>query len=147
MGLFDSVFGGYSQNTPLNAPEGFAGILLGAVACDGHIADEEVNGLWTILPRMRLYQNWGGPQFNSMMDKLIGVLKREGLETLLTKSSQALPAELRETAFAGACDLVLADGVVDAEEKKFLNDLVQRLGISGDKALTIVEVMIIKNRG
>ena len=82
-----------------------------------------------------------------MMDKLISVLKREGLESLLNKSAQALPAELRETAFAGACDLVLADGIVDPAEKEFLNNLMQRLQIVPDKALTIVEVMIIKNRG
>ena len=63
MGLFDQVFGGFNPNQPLNQQEGFAGILLGAVACDGHIADEEVQGLWTILPRMRLYQNWSGDAF------------------------------------------------------------------------------------
>jgi hypothetical protein len=147
MGLFDSVFGGLQQNVTLSPPEGFAGILLRAVACDGHIADEEVNGLWTILPRMKMFQSWGGPQYNAMTDKLIGILKREGLESLLNKSAAVLPQELRETAFANACDLVLADGVVDNSEKEFLNNLCQRLQVSGDKALTIVEVLIIKNRG
>jgi len=44
-------------------------------------------------------------------------------------------------------DLVLADGVVEDAEKEFLDDLQKILNISGDQALTIVEVMIIKNRG
>lgn len=147
MGLFDSVFGGLQQNVVLSPSEGFAGVLLGAIACDGHIADEEVSGLWTILPRMKLFQGWGGPQFNAMADKLIGILKREGLDSLLAKSTGVVPPELRETAFANACDLVLSDGVVDQSEKEFLNSLCQRLQVSGDKALTIVEVLIIKNRG
>ena len=48
MGIFDSLFGGMEGRTKLTAQEAFAGVLFGASACDGHIADEEMQSLvWT----------------------------------------------------------------------------------------------------
>lgn len=81
------------------------------------------------------------------MDRLLGILKREGPEALMNRAADALPPDLKDTAFANACDLVLADGSVEDEEKAFLDNLQKKLGISGDLALTIVEVMIVKNKG
>jgi tellurite resistance protein len=149
MGLFDDVFsgGGSSKGKSFGKAESFAAILLGAAASDGHIAEEEAQGLWTITGRMQLFSNWTADRFNNMMDKLIHVLKRDGLDTLLERAAEGLPEELRETAFANACDLVLADGVVEDEEKKFLSQLTRVLGISGDQALTIARVMVVKNKG
>jgi uncharacterized membrane protein YebE (DUF533 family) len=147
MGIFDSIFGGVGADQHFGPQEGFAGVLLCAAACDGHIGDEEVQSLMTTLARMRLYQNMTSQRFNSMMDRLLGLLKRSGPEKLSEKAVPAVPPELRETVFAGACDLVLADGVVEDAEKKFLNDLMHRLEISGDRALTIVDVMVVKNKG
>ena len=86
MGLFDNLFGGQKGGSSnLSKSEAFAGVLLSAVASDGHISDEEVRGLCTILGRMRLYDNWTGDKFNGMMNRLLGMLKREGPE----QSSQA----------------------------------------------------------
>jgi tellurite resistance protein len=147
MGLFDNMFGAEKSSKELSKQEAFAGILLCASACDGHIADEEAQGLWTITARMKLFENYTAEKFNGMMNRLVGGLKRQGVEKLMQRCSSALPQQLQETAFAAACDIVLADGVVEDEEKEFLQDLQRELGISGDQALTIVEVMIIKNKG
>lgn len=147
MDLFDEAFGSFAEQQPFGPREGFAGILLGASACDGHIADEEIRSLMTTLSRMRLYQHVPGNQFGSMMDRLLGVLKRGGPEKLLDVAAPAVPPELRETAFTNACDIVLADGIVEPDEKEFLNNLMARLEIAGDRALTIVRVMVVRNKG
>lgn len=147
MGLFDNAFAGFEQTQAFGPHEAFAGILLAASACDGHIADEEVQSLVACLTRMKLYQHVPPHKFNSMMDRLLGMLKRGGPEKIVTQAIPALPTELRETAFANACNIVLADGVVEDDEKEFVNSLMGQLGIPGDRALTIVQVMVIKNRG
>jgi uncharacterized tellurite resistance protein B-like protein len=147
MGLFDNLFGGQERNKELSKPEAFAGVLLGAVASDGHISGEEVQGLCTILGRMKLYDNWTGDKFNNMLNRMLGMLKREGLEPVLRRCAEVLPEPMHETVFANACDLVLADGVVEDAEKEFLDLLQKVLQISGDQAITIVEVMVMKNRG
>ena len=147
VGLFDSLFGGMEGSAKLTPQESFAGILLGASACDGHIADEEVQGLVTALLRMKMYQRFNEKQFNQTLNKVHGVLKKKGVEFLIDGCSETLPAELKETAFANACDIVLADGIVEPDEKAFIDRLQLKLGISNDTALTIVQVMVIKNKG
>ena len=146
MGLFDSIFGGH-EGKELSKADAFAGILLCAVASDGHISGEEAQGLFTILGRMKLYENWTDAKYNSMLNRLLGMIKRQGVEGVLRRCAETLPEQLHQTAFANAADLVLADGVVEDSEKQFLESLRGVLDIDGDQALTIVEIMVIKNRG
>ncbi|MCI0738609.1 MAG: tellurite resistance TerB family protein [Gemmataceae bacterium] len=146
MGLFDDTF---ESNKPreMTKHEAFAGVLLGASASDGHIADEEVRGLFTVLFRMKMYDNWTDDKMNNTINRLLGIIKREGVDALLNRCAKTLPEDLHQTAFANACDIILADGVVEDEEKEFINRLWKVLGISGDDAKTIAQVMVIKNRG
>lgn len=148
MSLFDDVLDDSSFAPEQFGPqEGFAGTLLAASACDGHIADEEVGTLVTTLTRMKMYQNVPPQRFNSMMDRLLGILKRGGPEKLIALAVPAVPPELRETAFTNACDIVLADGVVEADEKAFIDDLLIKLELDSQRAKTIVQVMVFKNQG
>ena len=147
MGLFDSFFGTQKESQEMAVQEAFAGVLLGAAAADGHIADEEAEGLWTILGRMKMFDSWTGQKFSHMMDRLVKILKKHDVDGLLDRCVPHLPAKLHETAFCNACDIVLADGTVESEEEEFLEKLQRKLNVSGDEALTIVEVMIIKNKG
>ncbi|MHC2068675.1 tellurite resistance TerB family protein [Bremerella sp. T1] len=148
MSLFDDVLDDSSFAPEQFGPqEGFAGTLLAASACDGHIADEEVGALVTTLGRMKMYQHVPPHKFNSMMDRLLGILKRGGPEKLIASAVPAIPPELRETVFANACDIVLADGVVEADEKEFIDDLMIKLEMDKTRAKTIVQVMVFKNQG
>ncbi len=147
MGLFDDVLSEATPSRSLSTPEAFAGVLLSAVASDGHISEEEAQGLNTITARMKLFNNVSPDKYGKMMDKLLGILKREGVDVLLERSSEALPSELRETAFANCANLALADGGIEDDEKKFLSKLQRHLQIDREEALTIFKVMVIKNKG
>jgi len=148
MSLFDDILDdGGSDPQDFGPHEGYAGVLLCASACDGHIADEEAQGINLILGRTRLYQRLTQQQFGSMMDRLVGELKRGGPEKLLNKSYPAVPPELRETVFANAADIVLADGVVEQEEREFIDDLQGKLEIDAKRAKAIIQVMVYKNQG
>lgn len=148
MSLFDDVLeDGSFDEKPFGPQEGFAGVMLGASACDGHIADEEVQSLMTILHRMKLYSRVAPNQFGSMMDRLLGTLKRGGPEKLMEQSIPAVPPELRETAFANAVDIVLADGIVEPDEKEFIDKLSSQLEMEEKRAKAIIKVMVYKNQG
>jgi tellurite resistance protein TerB len=147
MGLFDNLFGSNEASKAFGPHEGFAGILLGASACDGHIADEEVQSLFTMLGRMKMYQRYTEKNWSTLVNRLLGLLKRKGVDELIEKSIEALPPELRATAFANACDIVLADGVVEDDEKEFLDKLQDRLELADEEAVNIVRVMVVKNKG
>ncbi|MHC2068674.1 tellurite resistance TerB family protein [Bremerella sp. T1] len=147
MGLLDSLFGGMEGSSKLTPQESFAGILMGASGCDGHIADEEVNSLITCLVRMKLYQRYDGRQYGKTLNKLHGFMKKKGVDALIDSCTATLPKELAKAAFANACDIVLADGIVEPDEKAFIEKLREKLKIESKTAKTIAEVMVIKNRG
>jgi tellurite resistance protein len=147
MGIFDDVLGG-SRSSPLSKQEAFLGILMTANASDGHVSDEEVAGLITITARMKLFEGWDEHKWRKAFDRLAGMMRRsETIDQMISTCVKALPEQLSQTVFANAVDLVLADGVVEDEEREFINKLWKALGISGDEAKTIVQIMVIKNRG
>jgi hypothetical protein len=147
MSLFDDFVEEGLSPREYGPQEGFAGVLLCASACDGHIADEEARSLNLVLGRRRLYERLTQQQFGSMMDRLLAELKRSGPEQLLNKCYEAVPPELRETVFANAVDIVLADGIVEQEEKEFIDDLGMKFDIDKKRAKAIIQVMVYKNRG
>lgn len=150
MGLFDKIFFGGVQSKvteALSPAEAFAAITLAATACDGYLSDDEARGISLALSKMKLYRSFPNDVIYRMFDKLLGMLRREGVAALINAAKNSLPYELQETAFAVAADLVLSDGYVTELEQSFLDDLYQSLNISDETATQIVKVMIIKNRG
>ncbi len=149
MSLFDDIDddGIESGDRHFGPQEGFAGILLCASACDGHIGDEEGRSLSLTLGQKKLYERQTPQQHSTMIDRLLGVLKKGGPEKLLELSYPAVPPEMRETAFVNAVDIVLADGVVEQEERDFIDDLQTKLELDEKRAKTIVQVMVYKNQG
>lgn len=145
MGLFDKVFGG---NQPKLTPQdAFTGVVMSAVAADGVISQEEALSVMTVLSRMKLYAGTSQGQMKAMLDRAVNTLRKDGPSPLVAAAKETLPPDLRDTAFAVAADLVLADGVVEEKEKKFLEELQKAMGVPDDVALKITEVLVIKNRG
>lgn len=147
MGLFDKVFDPSPEALPLSPAEALAAICLVAIAADGYLSDQEGREMDMLLSRMRLFKSYSMEMVNRMKDSLLQQLQQQGPSRLVEAANAVLPVELKLTAFALATDLVLADGSVTHQEQAFLDDLYRILEIPGDRALTIVEVMTIKNRG
>jgi uncharacterized membrane protein YebE (DUF533 family) len=147
VGLFDSFFGGMESSRKLTPQESFAGVLLAASACDGHISDDECSNLTAAVSRMRLFQRVNEKEFSQVMDKLVGILKKKGPDVLLEGCCETLPKELVNAAFANACNIVLADGTVDTEERDFIEKLRTKLNVEPQTAKSIAQVMVIKNKG
>ncbi len=149
MGLLDKMRGSQGTNTqePLSAADTFAAIALAAVASDGYLSEEEAQSIPLILSRMKLYEHYSDDKMRRLFDRLLTKLQKEGVAALFNSAQEALSEELRETAFAVAADLVLADGVFAEEEQQFLNELQVALAIPTEMVEQIIAVMQIKNRG
>ncbi len=146
MGLFDKVFTKTEAGT-LNGPEAFAGIALCAVAADGVVTEDEAISLSVTLMNRKLYQGYSDKDMRAVFGKLIDIVRRDGVNTLMERSAKALPADLKPTAFAVTTDLLLADGVMADSEKAFLERLQKSLGLADETALKIAEVISLKNKG
>ena len=143
MGIFDKILGTKDvEKSRLNKEESFAAIILSAVAADGKISDEEAMSI----AAMRFFNNFTRDQSMSMFKKLINILRNQGIENLILASKDALSLESRQTAFAMAVDLTLADGVINQEEKNILDKIQKTLEIPEDIAIKIIDVILIKNK-
>jgi tellurite resistance protein len=138
---------GLRDDKGLSRHEAFAGILLAASAADGEIADEELDSLCTTICRMRMFSSWSADRLVEALKRLLGMICDDGVEAVLARCVRSLPSELHRTAFINACDLVMADGVVEEEEKEYINRLWKALGINAEEAKTIAQVIVLKNRG
>jgi tellurite resistance protein len=148
MGLFDKIFSvNSSVQEALTPAEAFAAITIAAIASDGYLSDKEARSLCATLSRMKLFKNYTDDAIASMFDMLLNTIRREGMNFVFNTAKDSLNPDMREAAFAVAADLVLADGMLAQEERDFLNDLYQSLGISSDTAKQVMDVMSIKNRG
>jgi hypothetical protein len=146
MGLFDDTLGD-SQSAKVTKEIAFVGILMLADYSDGNVSVEEVRAFGNTVCRMKLYRDMTEQQINRVLDQALGFIRRGGIDGALQKFAEALPENLRRTAFANACNQVLADGVVEEEEKAFINNLRRALNVSGDDAQMIAQVMVWKNQG
>ncbi|MFN6478375.1 tellurite resistance TerB family protein [Nostoc sp. DedQUE07] len=147
MGLFDAVLGTDSQiQAALNPAEAFAVIILTATASDGYLSVEQANSIISVLSRMKLFKSYSNEMMNRLFEKILGILQGDDFNALFNAAKDSLSQELREAAFAVATDLVLAEGIIPEEEKNFLIDLYQALGVSSEIAIQIVQVILIKNR-
>src|SRR5690349_17287037 len=113
----------------LTRHEAFAGILLAASASDGEIAQEELDSFCTTVGRMRMFSTWSGDRLVDLFRRLLDMIVEEGVDSVLDKCAKALPTDLRKTAFINACDMVMADGVVEEGEKEYINRLWKALEI------------------
>lgn len=148
MGLFDKISQTRQQSeVTLGPAEAFAAIALIAVAADGYINDSESQVLSMTLSRMQLFRSYPNDVMKKMLDRLLMLLQRQGVQVLFNAALAMLPDELKETVFAVTTDIALADGEISQEEEQLLNDLYSALGLSEEIALKIIDVMLIKNKG
>lgn len=127
--------------------EAFTAISLAAIASDGYLSQQRADDISSALLRLKLFTNSSSDAVAQMLDRLLGILRRDGFNVLFNSAKEALPQNLREAAFAVATDLVLSDSIVTEEERNFLNDLHQALNLDSMTATKIVEIMTIKNQG
>ena len=79
MGLFDRVKGAKdAEPAKLTKEESFAAIALASVAADGVITEEEAQGLIVGLVRMKLYAGYNGNQMGAILNKLVGIIRKQG---------------------------------------------------------------------
>ena len=147
MGLFDSLLGGQSAPQGLSKQEAFLSVMLISVAADGNVSEDEIGEIAVRSKRMQSLKQMSNDQLGSTIRKLVNQAKSEGAESLLKKAVEALPADLRPSAFAIGVDLMLGDGSVQGNEMKALEVLQQRLEVPNDLAMKIVEVFQIKSKG
>ncbi len=131
----------------LTAAEGFAALLFGAVAADGKVTHGEAIELAEALARTSMFRGLTEGQMRVVLARVRSLYNAKGLDGLLASGAPAVPADLRETAFANCADLVMADDRLDGAEEAYLKKAQGALGVSDTVASRILEVVRLLNKG
>ncbi len=114
--------------------EGLIYTMVLVSAADSDMTDEELRVIGDIvrhLPVFHDYDEAGLPATAAGCAELLAELlaEEDGLDRAIDVIKGALPHNLRETAYALACDVVAADGEPNQEELRLLEILRHRLDI------------------
>lgn len=143
MGLFDSF---KTKTEPsFNTQRSVMTIVMAALMADGEVSNDEVSGLRSMCMRSPIFASNSKEEDNAVINFAFDVTKEYGFESV-SKAAAKLKPELRETAFAFAIEVVLADGIVGKDEEIFVGKLAQELGIDERLAKAMIEVTLIRAR-
>ena len=99
-------------------------------AADSDMTDAEMAITGDIVGHLPVFRDFDRQQLPSVLQACTRMLNREdGLEEAFAEIKAALPANLRETAYAIACDVAAADGEATQEELRVLEMMRHRLNI------------------
>ena len=97
-------------------------------AADNDMTDAELGMIGEIVRRLPIFDEYNAEKLPKTANACGEMLSQaNGLEETLDAIREALPARLRETAYALACDIVAADQEASQEELRVLEMLRYRL--------------------
>lgn len=138
-------FSGLKKTEPtFDARRAVMTIVIAAIGADGEVDDQEVRRLRSMCARSPLFADNTSDQDDSLIRFATSTLSQLG-EDAVRKAAAHLKQPLRETAFAFACEMVLADGTVGETEDRFISNLAQTLDISesiGDAIVTTTQIRL-----
>ena len=101
-----------------------------ASAADREMTDAELRRIGQIVDRLPVFDDFDPDTLAARAAECAELLNAEdGLEAVLAAIGGALPQKLHETAYAVACEIVVADGKVAQEELRLLEMMAQSLTI------------------
>jgi uncharacterized tellurite resistance protein B-like protein len=120
-------------------------IVVGAVKADGQVSREEVIRLRSMCALSPVFMANTGEQDGAVISFADNVTTQLGDEAI-ARAIEVLTPELRETAFAFACDMILADGVLGRDEEVYITKLASKCAIPDETGKAIIYTTIVRNR-
>jgi uncharacterized tellurite resistance protein B-like protein len=133
-----------SQNTVNSEFEAWVGILYSCISADNQITDSETATLSRILSSK---QKFIGIDIAPLYRKAFNLRAELGQLKYISACSEWIKGEDKETVFALALEVLLADGTLEKEEKNVIEVLSKQLEIEKEMTSKIIEVIFLKNKG
>ncbi len=107
-------------------------------AADSDMTDKELFIIGDIVRTLPVFEGFDPELLPETAANCAEILSQEnGIETVVGIIADSLPERLRETAYALACDVAAADGIVNQEELVLLEMIRHRVGIGRLRAAAI----------
>ncbi|MFV8365948.1 TerB family tellurite resistance protein [Flavobacterium sp. XS1P27] len=133
-----------SQNQVSSDFEAWVGILYSCISADNQITDSEKASLSRLLHSK---QKFIGIDIAPLYAKSFNLRTELGQLKYISACCELVEDEDKETVFALALEVLLADGTLEKEEKNVIEILSNRLKIDAEMTSKIIEVIFLKNKG
>lgn len=129
----------------LGIDDALLALLIGAMNANDHVSPEEGARAHHIIWSMRRFRRKSGETVDRAIERMRALIETHGAPPVIAAAAHALPPRLRQSAFAVATDLVLADGKLEGPERRFLVRLGMHLHLDDKTTRRILDVIAIKN--
>lgn len=129
----------------LELDEALIALFIGAMNANGHVAREELARAHHLIWSTKRFRRKSGETVGRLIDRMKRLLEAQEAAAVMDAAARTIPARLRTSAFAIVADLLLADGKIDARERKFLLRLAVNFNVRARVANQVIEAMLVKN--
>lgn len=113
-------------------------VMVVAALADHTLKKAELRTIEDVVKMLPIFKGFSATHFKVDFDNCISLLEQdEGVETVLELVAEALPAKLKYTAYALACEVIAAGRTVELVELEWLALLRNRLKIDALNASAI----------
>jgi tellurite resistance protein len=115
---------------PMTAQDALLAIMVAVSASDEDVRTAELVAIQRIVNHLPVFANYDADRFERVSRVVFDLFEEEdGLDALFGLVQSALPEKLYETAYALACDVAAADGMLYETELQFLQEIRDELEI------------------
>ncbi|SEV92251.1 Tellurite resistance protein [Cognatiyoonia koreensis] len=119
-----------TADTPITAEDALVALMVAVSASDEDIRTAELVKMNNTINNLPVFADYDTERVARVAKMVFEMLEPEdGLEALFGMIRDALPEKLNETAYALACDVAAADGVIDDPENRMLEEIRYELNI------------------
>ncbi|PIE09784.1 MAG: 2-dehydro-3-deoxyphosphooctonate aldolase [Rhodobacterales bacterium] len=113
------------QDTPpLTAQDSLATLMIAVSASDANIRASELLKITSIVNNLPVFADFDDARLTMLSQLVFDLFEQEdGLDALFGLIRDALPERLYETAYALACDVAAADGLIAETEGRMLEEI------------------------
>jgi tellurite resistance protein len=129
----------------LDLDEALIALFIGAMNANDHVAREELARAHHLIWSTKRFRRKSGETVGRLIERMKRLLEEREPAAVMEAAARGIPAKLRPSAFAIVADLLLADGKIDARERKFLRRLAVDFNIRTRLASQVIEAMLVKN--
>jgi tellurite resistance protein len=129
----------------LKPDEALIALFIGAMNANDHVAREELARAHHLIWSTKRFRRKSGEAVGRLIDRMKRLIEEQEPAAVMEAAARGIPAKLRPSAFAIVADLLLADGKIDARERKFLRRLAVDFNIRARVASDVIDAMLVKN--
>jgi tellurite resistance protein len=134
-----------SPRVKLELDEALIALFVAAMNANLHVAPDEAARAHHLIWSTRHFRRKSGDTVGKLIQDMRALLQEGDTDAVMDGAARAIPARLRPATFAVLADLLLADGRMDAQERKFLRTIGAKLQIKPETVRRVVDVVLLKN--